>query len=135
VDDFRHVSAALARCRRLLDLDADPEAVVEALSSDDDLRSFMAKAPGQRIPRTGRRAGAGAPSGARPAVSIKAARNPDAFPATDLGVRLTTKQLRLPEDSRAPHGAELRLAPMAVLRHTASVDCARPPPQCLATRR
>ncbi len=38
VDDFRDVSAAIARCRRLLDLDADPEAVVEALSSDEDLR-------------------------------------------------------------------------------------------------
>jgi AraC family transcriptional regulator, regulatory protein of adaptative response / DNA-3-methyladenine glycosylase II len=33
-------------------------------------------------------------------VSIKAARNPDAFPATDLGVRLAAKQSRLPEDSR-----------------------------------
>jgi AraC family transcriptional regulator of adaptative response / DNA-3-methyladenine glycosylase II len=52
LDDFRDVSAAIARCRRLLDLDADPEAVVEALSSDDDLRSVIAKAPGQRIPRT-----------------------------------------------------------------------------------
>jgi AraC family transcriptional regulator of adaptative response / DNA-3-methyladenine glycosylase II len=52
VDDFRDVSAAIARCRRLLDLDADPEAVVEALSSDEDLRSLIAKAPGQRIPRT-----------------------------------------------------------------------------------
>jgi AraC family transcriptional regulator of adaptative response / DNA-3-methyladenine glycosylase II len=52
VDDFRDVSAAIARCRRLLDLDADPEAVIEALSSDDDLRALIAKAPGQRIPRT-----------------------------------------------------------------------------------
>jgi AraC family transcriptional regulator, regulatory protein of adaptative response / DNA-3-methyladenine glycosylase II len=52
VDDFRDVSAAIARCRRLLDLDTDPEAVVEALSSDDGLRSLIAKAPGQRIPRT-----------------------------------------------------------------------------------
>jgi AraC family transcriptional regulator of adaptative response / DNA-3-methyladenine glycosylase II len=52
VDDFRDVSAAIARCRRLLDLDADPEAVVEALGSDADLRALVAKAPGQRIPRT-----------------------------------------------------------------------------------
>ena len=51
-DDFRDVSAAIARCRRLLDLDADPEAVVETLSSDDDLQALIAKAPGQRIPRT-----------------------------------------------------------------------------------
>ena len=52
VDDFRDVSAAIARCRRLLDLDADPEAIVDALSADDDLRPLIAKAPGQRIPRT-----------------------------------------------------------------------------------
>jgi AraC family transcriptional regulator of adaptative response / DNA-3-methyladenine glycosylase II len=52
VDDFRDVSAAIARCRRLLDLDADPEAVVEVLGSDADLQALIAKAPGQRIPRT-----------------------------------------------------------------------------------
>ena len=52
VDDFRDVSTAIARCRRLLDLDADPEAIVETLSADDDLLPLIAKAPGQRIPRT-----------------------------------------------------------------------------------
>lgn len=52
VGDFRDVSAAIARCRRLLDLDADPEAVVEALSADEQLAPLIAKAPGQRIPRT-----------------------------------------------------------------------------------
>ncbi|AFM18491.1 adenosine deaminase [Mycolicibacterium chubuense NBB4] len=52
VDDFRDLSAAIARSRRLLDLDADPEAIVDALSADDDLAALIAKAPGQRIPRT-----------------------------------------------------------------------------------
>ncbi|MGE0216244.1 AlkA N-terminal domain-containing protein [Mycolicibacterium sp.] len=52
VDDFRDLSAAIARCRRLLDLDADPEAIVEALGADDQLTALVAKAPGQRIPRT-----------------------------------------------------------------------------------
>jgi AraC family transcriptional regulator of adaptative response / DNA-3-methyladenine glycosylase II len=52
VDDFRDLSAAIARCRRLLDLDADPTAVVEALSTDPHLAALVAKAPGQRIPRT-----------------------------------------------------------------------------------
>ena len=52
LDDFRDLSSAIARCRRLLDLDADPEAVVEALSADSDLTALVAKAPGQRIPRT-----------------------------------------------------------------------------------
>ena len=52
LDDFRDLAAAIARCRRLLDLDADPEAVVDALGSDADLSALVAKAPGQRIPRT-----------------------------------------------------------------------------------
>ncbi|ORW88759.1 DNA-3-methyladenine glycosylase [Mycobacterium szulgai] len=52
LDDFRDLAAATARCRRLLDLDADPEAVVEALSRDPELNPVVAKAPGQRIPRT-----------------------------------------------------------------------------------
>lgn len=52
LDDLRDLAAATARCRRLLDLDADPEAVVEALGADPDLGPVVAKAPGQRIPRT-----------------------------------------------------------------------------------
>jgi AraC family transcriptional regulator, regulatory protein of adaptative response / DNA-3-methyladenine glycosylase II len=52
LDDFRDLAAAIARCRRLLDLDADPEAVVDALGADSDLTVLVAKAPGQRIPRT-----------------------------------------------------------------------------------
>jgi AraC family transcriptional regulator of adaptative response / DNA-3-methyladenine glycosylase II len=52
LDDFRDLAAAIARCRRLLDLDADPEAIVDALGADPDLGVLVAKAPGQRIPRT-----------------------------------------------------------------------------------
>ena len=52
LEDFRDLTTAIARCRRLLDLDADPEAVVEALGRDPDLAPVVAKAPGQRIPRT-----------------------------------------------------------------------------------
>lgn len=52
VDDFRDLGAAISRCRRLLDLDADPEAVVETLAGDPELRPLVVKAPGQRIPRT-----------------------------------------------------------------------------------
>ncbi|PRC48092.1 DNA-3-methyladenine glycosylase, partial [Mycobacterium sp. ITM-2017-0098] len=48
----RDLSTATARCRRLLDLDADPEAIVDALSTDENLAPLIAKAPGQRIPRT-----------------------------------------------------------------------------------
>jgi AraC family transcriptional regulator, regulatory protein of adaptative response / DNA-3-methyladenine glycosylase II len=52
LDDLRDLATAIARCRRLLDLDADPEAVVDALSSDPDMTALVAKGPGQRIPRT-----------------------------------------------------------------------------------
>lgn len=50
--DVRDLSAAIGRCRRLLDLDADPEAVVDALCADEALRAVVARAPGQRIPGT-----------------------------------------------------------------------------------
>ncbi|OBI32343.1 DNA-3-methyladenine glycosylase [Mycobacterium sp. E1386] len=52
LDDFRDLTTAIARCRRLLDLDADPEAVDGALAGDPYLAPVVAKAPGQRIPRT-----------------------------------------------------------------------------------
>lgn len=52
LEDFRDLTAAITRCRRLLDLDADPQAIVETLAGDPDLAPLVAKAPGQRIPRT-----------------------------------------------------------------------------------
>ncbi len=52
LDDMRDLTTAIARCRRLLDLDADPEAVDEALSADDRLAALVAKRPGTRIRRT-----------------------------------------------------------------------------------
>jgi AraC family transcriptional regulator of adaptative response / DNA-3-methyladenine glycosylase II len=52
LDDIRDLPTAMARCRRLLDLDADPEAVVATLSEDPALRPQVAKAPGRRIPGT-----------------------------------------------------------------------------------
>jgi AraC family transcriptional regulator, regulatory protein of adaptative response / DNA-3-methyladenine glycosylase II len=52
LDDFRDLTTAIARCRRLLDLDADPEAVLDALGGDPVLGPVVKKAPGQRIPRT-----------------------------------------------------------------------------------
>ena len=50
--DLRDVAPAVARCRRLLDLDADPVAVDELLSSDELLAPRVARAPGRRVPRT-----------------------------------------------------------------------------------
>lgn len=52
LDDLRDLATAIARCRRLLDLDADPEAALGVLTADRTLAAVVAKAPGQRIPRT-----------------------------------------------------------------------------------
>jgi AraC family transcriptional regulator of adaptative response / DNA-3-methyladenine glycosylase II len=50
--DLRDLSIAISRCRWLLDLDADPVAVDELLSTDEVLAPLVAKAPGRRVPRT-----------------------------------------------------------------------------------
>ncbi|MDO9352580.1 MAG: AlkA N-terminal domain-containing protein [Solirubrobacteraceae bacterium] len=48
--DLRDLSTAVARCRNLLDLDADPLAIDAALSSDPLLAPVVAAAPGRRVP-------------------------------------------------------------------------------------
>ncbi|MFN2518565.1 MAG: AlkA N-terminal domain-containing protein [Jatrophihabitantaceae bacterium] len=48
--DQRDLVAVVARVRRLLDLDADPTAVDDVLSSDPALAPFVAKRPGLRSP-------------------------------------------------------------------------------------
>jgi len=50
--DLRDLSTAVARCRRLLDMDADPVAVTEVLGADPHLAAEVARAPGRRVPRT-----------------------------------------------------------------------------------
>lgn len=49
--DWRDLSQAISRCRRLLDLDADPLAVDALLSADPLLAPLVAKSPGRRVPR------------------------------------------------------------------------------------
>ncbi len=50
--DLRDFPVAVARCRRLLDLDADPTAVDDLLARDRVLRPLVGAAPGRRVPRT-----------------------------------------------------------------------------------
>lgn len=50
--DLRDLAGAIARCRRMLDLDADPEAVDDLLRADEVLAPLVDKAPGRRVPRT-----------------------------------------------------------------------------------
>ncbi|WP_269662604.1 AlkA N-terminal domain-containing protein [Streptomyces cinnabarinus] len=52
LSDLRDLTVAISRCRRMLDLDADPVAVDEQLSTDPLLAPLVAKAPGRRVPRT-----------------------------------------------------------------------------------
>jgi len=48
--DLRDLGTAVQRCRRLLDLDADPVAVAEALGADPLLRGSVRRDPGRRVP-------------------------------------------------------------------------------------
>lgn len=50
LDDLRDLAAAVARCRRLLDLDADPLAIAEALGRDDVIGHLVRARPGLRVP-------------------------------------------------------------------------------------
>jgi AraC family transcriptional regulator, regulatory protein of adaptative response / DNA-3-methyladenine glycosylase II len=51
LSDVRDLTAAIARARRLLDLDADPVAIDELLKGDSVLRPLILRAPGRRVPR------------------------------------------------------------------------------------
>ena len=50
LDDLRDVTAAVQRCRRLLDLDADPDAVSGFLVSDELIGPLARACPGRRSP-------------------------------------------------------------------------------------
>lgn len=50
MEDPRDLATAVQRCRRLLDLDADPVAVVEVLGSDPLLAPLVSREPGRRVP-------------------------------------------------------------------------------------
>jgi AraC family transcriptional regulator of adaptative response / DNA-3-methyladenine glycosylase II len=50
LDDLRDLAMAVARCRRLLDLDADPLAIAEALGRDKVIGGLVRARPGLRVP-------------------------------------------------------------------------------------
>ncbi|MGW2211222.1 DNA-3-methyladenine glycosylase 2 family protein [Streptomyces sp. NPDC001781] len=52
LSDLRDLTVAISRCRRLLDLDADPVAVDERLRADPLLAPLVDAGPGRRVPRT-----------------------------------------------------------------------------------
>lgn len=48
--ELRDLGAAVTRCRRMLDLDADPAAVDDVLGADPALSRLVRTAPGRRVP-------------------------------------------------------------------------------------
>ncbi|MFF1308735.1 AlkA N-terminal domain-containing protein [Streptomyces sp. NPDC058307] len=52
LSDLRDLTVAISRCRRMLDLDADPVAIDDQLRRDPLLAPLVDKAPGRRVPRT-----------------------------------------------------------------------------------
>jgi AraC family transcriptional regulator of adaptative response / DNA-3-methyladenine glycosylase II len=50
LDDLRDLGSAVHRCRRLLDLDADPLATASALGRDDAIGRLVRRRPGLRVP-------------------------------------------------------------------------------------
>ncbi len=48
--DLRDLGSAVERCRRLLDLDADPDAIAAVLGADPDLGPLVLARPGLRVP-------------------------------------------------------------------------------------
>lgn len=50
LDDLRDLATAVARCRRLLDLDADPQTVSAQLEGDRVLGELVRRRPGLRVP-------------------------------------------------------------------------------------
>jgi AraC family transcriptional regulator of adaptative response / DNA-3-methyladenine glycosylase II len=52
LSDVRDLAPAVARCRRLFDLDADPDAVDATLGADPALEAAVKAEPGIRVPRS-----------------------------------------------------------------------------------
>ncbi len=50
LSDLRDLTSAVARCRQLLDLDADPVAILEALGGDRFVGPLVSAHPGRRVP-------------------------------------------------------------------------------------
>ena len=102
--DLRDLTAAVQRCRRLLDLDADPTTPAEHLARDPLLAPLVHAAPGLRLP--------GAVDGAELAVravlgqqiSVPAARTAAARLAQALGEPLAVADAH-PHNDTSPHTA------------------------------
>ncbi|HEX8519478.1 MAG TPA: AlkA N-terminal domain-containing protein [Pseudonocardia sp.] len=125
LSDPRDLAPAVARLRRLLDLDADPAAVDAALAADPLLAPSVAATPGIRLPGTVDPAETALRAVLGQQVSVAAARTAATRLAAALGERLPPElaaggpDLLFPTPAAvAEHGAELLAGPA---RRTATV--------------
>lgn len=116
--DPRDVGPAVARVRRLLDLDADPVAVDELLGADPALAASVAAVPGIRLPGTVDGAETAIRTVLGQQVSVAAARTAASRMAAALGERLPPAlaadgaDLLFPTAATiAEHGAEVLTGP------------------------
>jgi AraC family transcriptional regulator of adaptative response / DNA-3-methyladenine glycosylase II len=100
--DLRDLAPAIARCRRLLDLDADPSAVDELLCADPALAPLVRAAPGRRVPRTVDEAEMAVRAVLGQQVSTKAARTHAGRLASALGTPVTDERGGLSRTFPAP---------------------------------
>jgi AraC family transcriptional regulator of adaptative response / DNA-3-methyladenine glycosylase II len=98
--DLRDLAAAVQRCRRLLDLDADPASPTGRLADDPLLAPLIRAAPGMRLP--------GAVDGAELAVRAVLGQQVSVAAARTAAARLTCA---LGEPLPAPDGGLTRLFP------------------------
>jgi AraC family transcriptional regulator, regulatory protein of adaptative response / DNA-3-methyladenine glycosylase II len=118
LSDPRDLAPAVARLRRLLDLDADPAAVDAVLGADPVLASSVAAVPGIRLPGTVDPAETALRAVLGQQVSVAAARTAASRLATALGDRLAPTlaaegpDLLFPSAAAvAEHGADILTGP------------------------
>ncbi len=100
LDDLRDLATAVERCRRLLDLDADPQAVDALLGGDPALGPLVGASPGLRVP--------GAVDGAELALRAVLGQQVSLAGARVLAARLAEQ---LGEPLSQPDGGVTRLFP------------------------
>jgi AraC family transcriptional regulator of adaptative response / DNA-3-methyladenine glycosylase II len=121
LDDLRDVAAAVQRCRRLLDLDADPAAITELLSVDPVIGPLARACPGRRSP--------GHVDGSELALRAVLGQQVSVAAARTLGARLTVSYGK---PLAAPRGGLTHLFPDATTIAAAD-PAALPMPRARAT--
>lgn len=117
--DLRDLPAAVQRCRRMLDLDADPVAVDAALAADPALAPLVARTPGVRLP--------GAPDAHEQAIRTVLGQQISTAAAATLGARLAAAfGAELPQSLHVD-GGPVRLFPTAEALASAAPDDPRWP--------